>query len=154
MFEAPPPDHADHAEDFSRRYAEALDIAAGQVMLDLGLADEIIGARDPDRNREHHSFFPSERTGGGVSPAGQVNLDSGLLNPDLLADAYDEAAQSAWKRTRIKERAQAIIAHELAEDEYRGDHQLALIAGPETELAISHAARELLRAMEKGWRGR
>jgi hypothetical protein len=55
-----------------------------------------------------------------------------------------------WRRTRINDRAQAIIAHELAEHEY-GDHELALIAGPETELPISRAARELLRQMEKGW---
>jgi hypothetical protein len=59
-----------------------------------------------------------------------------------------------WRRTRIKDRAQAIIAHELAEHEYGGDHELALIAGPDTELPISAAARELLRQMEKGWRSR
>ena len=123
-------------------------------MIDLGLADDGMGARDPDRDREHHTFFPSERTGGGVRPTGQVNLDSGLLNPELLANAYDEAAQTAWKRTRIKDRAQAIIAHELAEYEHQGNQQLALIAGPDTEMPISHSARELLRAMEKGWRSR
>jgi hypothetical protein len=57
-------------------------------------------------------------------------------------------------RTRIADRAQSIIAHELAEHEYSGDHELALIAGPETKLPISHAARELLRQMERGWRGK
>ncbi len=31
----------------------------------------------------------------------------------------------------IRDRAQAIIAHELAEHGYGGDHELALIAGPE-----------------------
>ena len=35
----PPTDPADHAEDFSRRYAEDLDIVAGQAMLDFKLAD-------------------------------------------------------------------------------------------------------------------
>ena len=112
-----------------------------------------MGARDPDRNRERHSFFPSDRTGGSVSPAGQVTLDSGLMNPDLLAIAYDEQAQMKWKRTRIGDRAHAIIAHELAEHEY-ADHELALIAGPETTLPISPAARELLRQMERGWKSR
>ena len=43
--------------------------------------------------------------------------------------------------------------HELAEAEYQ-DHELALIAGPETELTISHAARALLRLMERGWKRR
>jgi hypothetical protein len=32
-----PPDPAHHAEDFSRRYSEELDIMAGQAMMDLGL---------------------------------------------------------------------------------------------------------------------
>jgi hypothetical protein len=154
MREKPPSDPADHAEDFSHRYAQELDIVAGQAMMDLGIPDNRMGARDPDRRSEHHSFFPSERTGGGVSPAGQITLDSGLMNPDLMAATYDEETQKMWRRTRIKDRAQAIIAHELAEHEYRGDHELALIAGPETELAISHAARELLKQMERGWRSR
>ena len=75
------------------------------------------------------------------------------MNPDSggglrRGDARDVAA------TRIGDRAQAIIAHELAEHEYGGDHELALIAGPETKLPISHAARELLRQMERGWRCR
>jgi hypothetical protein len=48
---------------------------------------------------------------------------------------------------------EAIIAHERAEHEY-GDHELALIAGPETDLPISERAREILRAQESGWRGR
>ncbi len=152
LTEKPPADSADHGEDFSRRYAEDLDILAGQAMLDLKLTDHQMGARDATRNREHHTFFPGDGEGGTVSPSGQVTLDSGLMNPDLLAN-YDEATRTLWKRTRIKDRAQAIIVHELAEHEYK-DHELALIAGPETELPISHPARELLRQMERGWRGR
>jgi hypothetical protein len=149
--EHPPADPADHAEDFSRRYAEDLEVLAGQAMLDLGIVNDQMGARDPERNREHHVFFPSDRTGGGVSPAGQITLDSGLMNPDLLSVAYDEESQKTWRRTRIKDRAEAIIAHELAEHEHSGDHELALIAGPETDLTISRSARELLRQMERGW---
>ncbi len=150
--ETPPIDPAAHALDFSRRYADDLEIISGQAMIDLGLTEHQMGARDPERNREHHTFFPTDETGGSISPAGQVTLDSGLMNPELLAN-YDEATGAAWKRTRINDRAQAIIAHELAEHEH-GDHELALIAGPETKLPISHAARELLGKMEAGWRGR
>jgi hypothetical protein len=154
MPDRPPTDLADHAEDFSRRYSDDLDIVAGQAMMDLHIPNDQIGARDPDRNREHHSFFPGDRTGGSVSPAGQITLDSGLMNPDLMAGAYDEETREVWRHTRIGDRAQAIIAHELAEHEYRGDHELALIAGAETKLPISHAARELLRRMESGWKNR
>ena len=49
---------------------------------------------------------------------------------------------------------QAIIAHELAEYEHGSDHEQALITGPETTLRISHAARQMLRQMEAGWRGK
>jgi hypothetical protein len=154
MTEPPPSNPADHAEDFSRRYAEDLDIVAGQAMVDLRIPDHQMGARDPDRNREIHSFFPRERTGGSIAPARQITLDSGLMNPDLLAANYDEATQEMWRKTRLIDRAHAIIAHELAEHEYGGDHELALIAGPETKLSISDRARVLLRQMECGRRGR
>ena len=76
------------------------------------------------------------------------------MNPELLSASYDQAAQETWKRTRIKDRAQAVITHELAEHECDGDHELALTAGPKTRLPISHAARELHRRMEVGWKGR
>lgn len=152
LTDKPHTDPAEHAADFSRRYAEDLDIIAGQVMMDLGIPGDKMGARDHTRKSEIHSFFPGDREGGTVSHAGQVTLDAGLMNPDLLAN-YDEATQEMWRRMRIRDRAQAIIAHELAEAEYK-DHELALIAGPETELPISNRARELLRQMERGWRGK
>jgi hypothetical protein len=154
LIDRPPENAADHAEAFSRRYAEDLEIVAGQAMIDLGVPDDKMGARDPDRNRERHSFFPSDRTGGSVSPAGQITLDSGLMNPDLLAVGYDETTQEMWRRTRIGDRAQAIVVHELAEHEYGGDHELALIAGPETELRTAMRPGSCSSRMEKGWEGR
>jgi hypothetical protein len=153
MTEKPPADPSDHAQDFSHRYAEDLDIVAGQAMMDLGIPDNKMGARDATRSSEIHSFFPGDREGGTVSPAGQITLDSGLMNPDLLKGGYDLATQKMWWDTRIGDRAHAIIAHELAENEY-GDHELALIAGPETKLPVSFAAMELLKQMERGWLGR
>ena len=153
MTDTPPTDPADHAENFSRRYAEELDIASGQVMMDLGLSKDEMGARDPSRNREHHSFFPGERDCGGISPMGQINLDSGVMNPAAMDGPYGEECSALWRKSRLRDRMQAIIAHEKAEKEY-GDHELALIAAPETELPISHRAREITRAMEKGWKGR
>jgi hypothetical protein len=153
MTEKPPSDPAEHAQDFSRRYTDDLDIVAGQAMLGLGLTNDQMGALDHERGSEHHCFFPQDPIGGSVNTAGQVTLDSGLMNPELLAEFYDQAAQEQWKKTRLRDRAQAIIAHELAEAECK-DHELALTAGPETKLPISHEAKELLRKMEAGWRGR
>ena len=153
MTDKPPSDPGDHAEDFSHRYAEDLDIAAGQAMVDLGLTGAQMGARDPDRNREHHNFHPGDRTGGSVTQAGQITVDSGVMNPALLDAAFDEETQWLWRRTRLGPRIEAIIAHELAEHEC-GVHELALIAGAETTLPIGHAARGLLRQIEQGWLGR
>jgi hypothetical protein len=58
MPDKPPSDPAGHAQDFSRRYADDLDIVAGQAMMDLGIPNNQMGDRDPDRGSEHHSFFP------------------------------------------------------------------------------------------------
>lgn len=149
----PPTDPADHAEDFSRRYAEDLDIVAGQVMMDLGIPNNQMGARDPDRNSEHHSFFPGERSGGSISDAGQINVDSAVMNPFAMDGPYGEECGNLWRKSRLPDRIQAIIAHERAEHEYE-DHELALIAAPDTDLPISQRAREILRAMESGWKSR
>jgi hypothetical protein len=151
---AVPADPAEHAVDFSRRYAEDLEIVAGQAMIDLNLTSDQMGAEDHQRGSEHHAFFPKEREGGTVSPDGRVMLDSGIMNPHLLDSGYDEDTQKLWRKTKLRPRAEAIIAHELAEFDHEGDHELALIAAPETGLPISRAAREMLKQMEKGWRGR
>ena len=90
---------------------------------------------EPGNNREVSIIIALRRHQDSVSP-----VSSGPLK--------------MWQRTRIADRAQAITAHELAEHEHGGDHELALIAGPETKLPISHAARELLKQMERGWRGK
>ncbi|HEY2157972.1 MAG TPA: hypothetical protein VGH33_20255, partial [Isosphaeraceae bacterium] len=100
----------------------------------------------------HHGFFPGDRTGGSVTHAGQITVDSGVMNPALLDASFDEETGRLWRRTKLRPRIEAIIAHELAEHECR-DHELALIAGAETTLPVSHAARELLRQMERGWLG-
>jgi hypothetical protein len=154
MPDAPPTDPAEHAEDFSRRYVNDLEIATGQVMIDLGLTQHEMGLRDPSRNLEHHTFFPDEGDGGGVSRAGQINLDSGVMNPSVMDGPYGEECGKLWRKSKSPGRMQAIIAHERAEHEHGGDHELSLIAAPETDLPISKRAKEILRAQESGWRGR
>ena len=71
-----PVDPADHAEDFSRRYAEDLDIVAGQAMMDLGIPDDKMGAI-PTETASLTASSRASGTGGTVSPAGQITLDSG-----------------------------------------------------------------------------
>ncbi len=90
MLDTPPPDPADHAEDFSHRYAEDLDIVAGQAMIDVGIPDRQMGAGDPDRLGERFSFHPGDRIGGSYGPVGQITVDSGVMNPHLLDADSDE----------------------------------------------------------------
>ena len=77
-----PADPADHAEDFADRYAEPLDSQAAIRMQELGISNDRIGSNDHDHGLIGASFNPYERDGGGVSHVGQINLDSGMLNPD------------------------------------------------------------------------
>ena len=134
---AVPPDAADHAEDFSWRYAEDLDIVAGQAMIDLGVPDDQMGAGDPRRLGEHHSFHPGDRTGGSNGPVGQITVDSGIMNPQLFDQNYDEETQHLWRKARLKHRVEAIIAHEYEEYYHGSDHAVALKHAPTTALPIS-----------------
>ncbi len=136
-----------HALDFAERYAEPLNYHAEQVMIDLGIPTDKIGASAPLYGIQHATFHPKERTGGGVSPAGRLTLDSGIMNTELLTRDYGEHVAKIWQKMRIRPRMEAITAHELAEAE-SGSHVEALKAGAKTRLPVSHEARELLRAMQ------
>jgi len=56
------------------------------------------------------------------------------------------------RKSRLRDRMQAIVTHELAEHEH-GDHELVLIAASETKLPIGQEARAITRATEAGWKG-
>jgi hypothetical protein len=83
-----------------------------------------------------------------------IGIDSGVLNPNLLKAEYTPKPARLFERARLRDRLDAIIAHEYEEHRNEFDHRRALEAAPRTDLAITELAREILRAMEKGWRGR
>ena len=140
-----------HALDFSIRYAEPLDYHAAETMIRLGVPRDQIGASAPLHGIRHATFHPQERTGGGVTPAGCLTLDSGVMNPELLTRDYGEETATLWRILRLKPRMEALTAHELAEHE-AGTHVGALKRAAETRLPVSAEARELLRAMDKNWK--
>jgi len=142
MPDAPPQDHADHAEDFAHRYAQVLDYLTGDRMAELGIPTHQIGSRDPVKG--HACFMPHERTGGGNDPTGGLTLDSGVLNPELLGTL---PGNEEWARGRLRDRMDAAIAHEHEEARQGGSHVEALRHAPETELPISDGGRHILRAM-------
>jgi hypothetical protein len=143
-------DPVTHARDFSLRYFTPLDQYATIRMEELGVPKDRIGTSDHNHGIEWCFFNPHEDTRGGVGARGQVNVDSGVFNPDLLTRAYGEEAGRLWAISRLRDRIDAVIIHELTEGDHT-THEAALKAAPRTEMPITHRAREILRAMERGW---
>ncbi len=143
MPEKPPPDPADHAEDFSRRYAPEMDYLTGDRMAELGIPTDRFGSRVPGQG--HATFLPHERSGGGNDPAGGLTIDSGVFNPELLGRL---PGNKEWAKARLRDRLDATIAHEHEEARRSGNHVEALKHAPDTELPISQGGRLILRAMK------
>jgi hypothetical protein len=134
-----------HAVDFSHRYFEPMDYHAGNRMTELGIPPDEIGSSVPIRGIRHASFIPHETTGGGNGPGGRLVVDAGVFNPDLHADLGPEIS-SYWARSRLRDRMDAIIAHEHAESK-GASHLEASAHAAETELPIREDARTLLRVI-------
>ena len=149
-----PVDPADHAEDFAHRCAEPLDWLAAIRMEELGIPSERIGSSDHRHGLAGRAFNPQERDGGGLSPGGRINLDSGSFNPDQITQPYGKRAGKLWAKSRLCDRWDALMAPEDAEWRMGGDPDAAVRVAPETELPISDRARPILVAMWRGWRGR
>jgi hypothetical protein len=142
---------AAHARDFAERYGKPLDEYVSVRMEELGVPEGRLGASDHNHGIEWCAFNPFEDTGGGVGAVGQVNVDSGVLNPDLMTKPYGSKAGRLWATSRLRDRIDAIIAHEISEGDHT-THEAALKAAPLTDMPISQRAREILRAMERGSR--
>jgi hypothetical protein len=110
----------------------------------------------PDDNRgvQWAAFHPYGTERGNNSPDGRLIVDSGVLNLDLLRKNYGGKAAGLFEKSRLRDRLDAIIAHEYEEHRHGMDHEAALKHAPKTELPITERAREICRAMEKGWSGR
>jgi hypothetical protein len=142
-----------HARNFAERYAEPLNFHVENRMIELGIDPLRIGVGDPEHGIRHAAFFPREADGGGNTPDGRLNLDSGILNPELFQRLGPEAA-GAYSRARLRDRIDAGIAHEYEEAKGGGSHEYAYEHAPETELPIRPEARELARRIRDGERWR
>jgi hypothetical protein len=148
-----PSDPADHAEDFAHRWVDRLENAAEGRMHALNIPEGQIGSSDHLRRVEWRVFYPHERDGGGNGTGGRLNLDSGVLNPELLTRDYGEEAGALWAKSGLRDRIDAIIIHEETES-LSGEHEEALARAPQTDRPISERARQILVAMREGWKGR
>jgi hypothetical protein len=146
------PDPAAHARDFAHRYAHDIDLAVAERMSELGLREDQIGMPDKDHGIQWAAFHPHATIGGSYAPDGRLIVDSGVFNLDLLRKDYDQEAATLFERSRLRDRLDSIIAHEYEEHRNGMDHEAALKAAPKTSLPISGRAREICKAMEKGWK--
>ncbi len=138
---------AEGALAYSIQNAESLDQWTALFMKKLDIDDDRIGASDRKHGVEWRAFFPHEQDGGGNSPGGRLNLDSGLFNDDLMQPLGSRAGR-AWRRASVETRAMAVLAHEDVES--RGHtHEEAVEMAPDTGLTITRAARELLRIIRE-----
>ena len=74
-------------------------------MQELGIPQDKNGAPDLDRTGKWRAFDPDGHTGG-------VYLNSGVLNPDLLKG---QKGGRIWAKARLRDRIDAIVAHEWEE---------------------------------------
>jgi hypothetical protein len=152
--EPAPADPADHAEDFAIRHAGALEVLCRRRMRELGIPDNRIGAYDIDFEFRRAAFFPKERTGGENSPGARINLNSGILNPELLADRFAPEVSRVWETSRLRDRMDAVIVHEDIEGSevvngqtFEAAHGAAIARAPDSLRPITEGARRILRAM-------
>jgi hypothetical protein len=138
-----PANIADHASQVAREWRDVGQSYAERRMRELGIPKAKIGADDPRAGKPWRVFDPDEKTGGSVSTG--IVIDSGVLNPDLLKG---KKGGRIWPNLRLKDRIDAIIAHEWAEDKTL-DHDDALKAAAKTELPVSESAKRILKAMAR-----
>jgi hypothetical protein len=143
MIEKPPADPAHHAGDFSRRWADRLEEYCSIRMQELGLADDLIGSPPLTKPGIWRAFDPEEGTGGTIERGIVVN--SGCLNPDLMKG---KKGSRVWAQARLRDRIDAIIAHEYEEDR-TGSHEAAVREARRTKLPITEGARRICRAMAR-----
>jgi hypothetical protein len=116
---------------------------------------------DIDDDFRHAAFFPKERSGGAHSPGARINLNSGILNPELLAPKLGVEVATLWAKGRLRDRMDAIIAHEdieglrvAAGEATKAAHAVAVTLAPDSPLPISEGARRILRAIREREQGR
>jgi len=140
-----PADPALHAEALAHEWTDVGEAYSGKRMRELGIPEDQIGVRRRELNDERAAFVPGERDGGGVTPDG-INVDSGVLNPELNAESIGPEASKLWATSRLRDRIDSVIAHEY-EESIGGRHDDAVLRAAETTLPISNPARRILRAI-------
>jgi hypothetical protein len=139
----PPEVIADHAQAFAMCYAAPREAYCSVRMDELGIPQNLKGADDLRPHMKWTSFDTEGRDGGTITKG--IVLNSGVMNPDLLKG---EKAGRVWAKATLKDRIDAIIAHEY-EGSRTVDHIHAVKAAAKTKLQIIAGARKICRAMAR-----
>jgi hypothetical protein len=144
-----PADPALHAREVAREWADVAESYVQKRMRELGIPDHQIGAADYRRGGEKHAFLPNETIGGSHGIGRRLFVDSGVLNPELNAEAIGPEATQVWADSRLRDRIDAVTAHEHLEAQGVPHDEVAQRV-PDTELPIGENARRILRSMAEG----
>jgi hypothetical protein len=139
-----PKDIAGHASALAQEWEDVGESYVRKRMRELGIPKDQIGQPDYDGDGRWRAFDPREQKGGANTTG--VVVDSGALNPELF---QGKKGGRLYPKMRLRDRIDAIIAHEYEELHHEGSHAAALKAAPKTKLSISNEARRLCRAMAR-----
>jgi hypothetical protein len=140
-----PADPLIHARQFALEYADKLEHYVEGRMHALDVPEHQIGLPDASRGLPWAVFHPNGTTGGSVIGE-KIAVNSGVLNPELLTERYGPEVGKTWAESRLRDRIDAVIAHEVAEGQ-AGTHEGAEARAAETELPVSQGTRRILRSM-------
>jgi hypothetical protein len=141
MHDTPPPDLADHAQDFARRWGDRLEEYVAVRNEELGIPEGMNGQPNFEGDGRWRAFNPYGIQGGENTTG--VVVDSGVFNPELLKG---RKGARLWAKARLRDRIDSIISHEYEELRHGGDHAAAIEAAAKTELPITDMARRINRA--------
>jgi hypothetical protein len=93
-----PADPAEHARQFAAVWADRFEAYAQRRMREVGVSEPYVGTVDVEHRMDRRAFFPDQSVGGRNIHRRGINLDSGILNPELIDDRTDPALSSLWRK--------------------------------------------------------
>ena len=154
--EAIPADPEEHAVQFAQDWYDRLELHARRRMRELSIPEH------SHRGLRHRFRLPSRRllpkrkVGWRQFTGARINLNSGILNPELLAPKPGAEVAALWAKGRLRDRMDAIIVHEdieglrvAAGEEVKAAHAVAVALAPDTPRLIREGARRILRAIRE-----
>ena len=120
-----PADIGLHASQVAQEWADVGESYVRRRQAELGIPEHQRGQPDYERDGRWRAFDPDGRKGAPNTTG--VVLDSGVLNPELLKG---KKGGRIWPKATLRDRIDAVIAHEYEELCHAGSHVAAIRAAP------------------------